>query len=111
MDGLIAFSAWSMCSPDRVSSAFPTGAVSVPAASAAGRGIMVAGDQGEGEHRPRAGRPPGEPLGALLGRMFDALVRGMAGDDELDFALSPLRARWPPPAWSPSDKALAVRTS
>jgi AcrR family transcriptional regulator len=40
-----------------------------------------------------AGRQPDEPLGALLGRMFDALVRSMAEDDELDFALSPLRAQ------------------
>ncbi|MEO3789597.1 helix-turn-helix domain-containing protein [Nonomuraea sp. B10E15] len=40
-----------------------------------------------------AGRQPGEPLGALLGRMFDALVRSMGEDDELDFALSPLRAQ------------------
>ncbi|RSM94623.1 TetR family transcriptional regulator [Nonomuraea sp. WAC 01424] len=40
-----------------------------------------------------AGRRPGEPLGELLSRMFEALVRSMAEDDELDFALSPLRAR------------------
>ncbi|GGO63864.1 TetR/AcrR family transcriptional regulator [Nonomuraea cavernae] len=40
-----------------------------------------------------AGRRPGEPLGALLSRMFEALVQSLAEDDELDFALSPLRAR------------------
>ncbi|MEU5868942.1 MULTISPECIES: TetR/AcrR family transcriptional regulator [unclassified Nonomuraea] len=40
-----------------------------------------------------AGRRPGEPLGELLSRMFEALVRSLAADDELDFALSPLRAR------------------
>nr|WP_055508974.1 TetR/AcrR family transcriptional regulator [Nonomuraea pusilla] len=40
-----------------------------------------------------AGRRPGEPLGDLLGRVFEALVRGISEDDELDFALSPLRAR------------------
>lgn len=40
-----------------------------------------------------AGRQPGEPLGVLLGRVFEALVRSVAEDDELDFALSPLRAQ------------------
>jgi AcrR family transcriptional regulator len=40
-----------------------------------------------------AGRQPGEPLGDLLSRMFEGLVRSLAEDDELDFALSPLRTR------------------
>ncbi|MDX3102475.1 TetR/AcrR family transcriptional regulator [Nonomuraea angiospora] len=40
-----------------------------------------------------AGREPGEPLGDLLSRMFEALVRSLAEDDELDFSLSPLRTR------------------
>ncbi|MEV4017300.1 TetR/AcrR family transcriptional regulator [Nonomuraea angiospora] len=40
-----------------------------------------------------AGRKPGEPLGDLLSRMFEALVRSLAEDDELDFSLSPLRTR------------------
>ncbi len=40
-----------------------------------------------------AGRKPGEPLGDLLSRMFEALVGSLAEDDELDFALSPLRAQ------------------
>ncbi len=40
-----------------------------------------------------AGRQPGEPLGVLLDRVFEALVRSLAEDDELDFALSPLRAQ------------------
>ncbi|MFI9591779.1 TetR/AcrR family transcriptional regulator [Nonomuraea sp. NPDC052265] len=40
-----------------------------------------------------ADRRPGEPLGELLSRMFESLVGGLAADDELDFALSPLRAR------------------
>ncbi|NUR92160.1 MAG: TetR family transcriptional regulator, partial [Nonomuraea sp.] len=39
-----------------------------------------------------ADRKPGEPLGDLLSRMFEVLVGSLAEDDELDFALSPLRA-------------------
>jgi AcrR family transcriptional regulator len=40
-----------------------------------------------------AGRKPGEPLGDLLSRMFEALVHSLTDDHELDFALSPLRTR------------------
>lgn len=39
-----------------------------------------------------ADRKPGEPLGDLLSRMFEVLVGSLAEDDELDFALSPMRA-------------------
>jgi AcrR family transcriptional regulator len=40
-----------------------------------------------------AERDPGEPLAELLFRLWDALVQGFADDDELDIALSPVRAR------------------
>jgi AcrR family transcriptional regulator len=40
-----------------------------------------------------AGRAPGEPLGDVLPRLFEALVTSLSDDDELDFALSPVRAR------------------
>jgi len=55
--------------------------------------FLQAEDRGQAMLDVIAGRQPGEPLGALLSRMFDGLVRGLADDDELDFALSPLRAR------------------
>jgi AcrR family transcriptional regulator len=55
--------------------------------------FLHAEDRGQDMLDVIAGRRPGEPLGELLSRMFEALVRSMAEDDELDFALSPLRAR------------------
>lgn len=55
--------------------------------------FLHAEDRGQAMLEVIAGRKPGEPLGDLLGRMFEGLVHSMAEDDELDFALSPLRAR------------------
>ncbi|MFC5822534.1 TetR/AcrR family transcriptional regulator [Nonomuraea insulae] len=55
--------------------------------------FLHAEDRGQDMLDVIAGRRPGESLGALLGRMFEGLVRSMAEDDELDFALSPVRAR------------------
>ncbi|MET9242429.1 helix-turn-helix domain-containing protein [Nonomuraea sp. NPDC003709] len=55
--------------------------------------FLNAEDRGQIMLEVIAGRKPGEPLGDLLGRMFEALVRSLAEGDELDFALSPLRAR------------------
>ncbi|MET7336122.1 helix-turn-helix domain-containing protein [Nonomuraea sp. NPDC005650] len=55
--------------------------------------FLQAGDRWQVMREVIAGRKPGEPLGDLLSRMFEALVRGLAEDDELDFSLSPLRAR------------------
>ncbi|WP_406674842.1 TetR/AcrR family transcriptional regulator [Nonomuraea sp. N2-4H] len=40
-----------------------------------------------------AEREPGEPLGALLLRLYGLLVQGFADDDELDVALSTARSR------------------
>jgi AcrR family transcriptional regulator len=55
--------------------------------------FLQAEDRGQVMRDVIAGRKPGEPLGDLLSRMFEALVRSLAEDDELDFSLSPLRTR------------------
>ncbi|YCK39055.1 TetR/AcrR family transcriptional regulator [Actinomadura sp. ATCC 39365] len=55
--------------------------------------FLQAGDRERVMLEAIAGRRPGEPLGELLSRMFEAMVRSLAEDDELGFALSPLRAR------------------
>jgi AcrR family transcriptional regulator len=55
--------------------------------------FLNAEDRGQVMLEVIAGRKPGEPLGDLLSRMFEALVRSLAEDDELGFALSPLRTQ------------------
>ncbi|MEU6781219.1 helix-turn-helix domain-containing protein [Nonomuraea angiospora] len=55
--------------------------------------FLQAEDRGQVMTEVVAGRKPGEPLGDLLSRMFEALVRSLAEDDELDFSLSPLRTQ------------------